>query len=1527
MEQINAALAHNGPLEQQLLSSLARRSLRDHLQRDDHPIAVADLQLLWKTLSGSVVTPNTSDSYLAAACNSVSVFLLTASKAPQEAVRSFVESSSVWNEGYHCVKYAFSCGKTKPPLQVLESLAHLLKEHSDQPTASKLLFDSASSMVSTVLTDEPEGCLKASCISLSCFCKKTTLLSELNSVITASLEKNTAVWKQRQFLYNAPASPTDGYTSLQTLFLALLFAITSLETRSAALKLFAQLCSNDGASEQAAQVLEHYIRYNQGSLSDFADNVLPVILDSATQFRTFLDLYSPDKLQSESRLILYLAVLKVGRLKSFVSEDDLPSILNHGLKHHVVAFDVDDDSYRCFRVLLQAGNGGIRLRAYDLITASFATKATIPAGVLRCLNDCLRYLHDDNDAYERGELLGITRRFLKRLDTSYTSFGKLHSSSKLSDSEVVRMGEYEAFLTQLSRFLSNELETGVSYQRHVLALQTFQLLLRVSYRAWTTNQLLHSRIEALILDAYDDVRALSASLLSSIYRGNTTSAELLDLSLVTKVVSLAADSCRQDHADAAGRMLAVARSVKPANQNHSAHAAAASSSNSMALLTKLENHLNTSQELRSDSLFPLHAYILGLVHIHGVFAIEESEISRVLHICTQIWLLTQPQLCIDSPETGTEDMEDEVIRGPKDLLAYTWRALRDSSLLLQTLMKWDQIHFEEIGALCLEQLTRLRHRGAFSTVAQTFALCCEKARSHPDENIRRLISKWYENALAEIDVQARKVTRRSAGLPAMFNAILSPDDARFFATAMSALKQKASLAVSEEESARAEQSLPQVHALNCLKDIINHSKFRSITEPYSSEMIELAADKLSSDLWAIRNCGLMLLRACMTRLNHKTIDTSPISHDPGSRSSPTKSPIDVAIQLLEDLRGDVFTTEHSSRGSEKTFAALDLVRHVGSSREHDRSIRDLIRPHLGSSIWAIRDHAARVLAVRVAPGDEWSAIAIEYAMTPSLTENELHGRLLFLRYSLDIVLQQVCSSDLKRIVRSTRLVLEQIAQRRQFRNVSPFSEAAMLDIVNIVLRSYLVRGSSDEMKSMALALLEPNLEVCCPTSFYRQRRMVLLLNCFLLNGQGQDSLLDDVCCIASADLDDAWCLAEYLEHLVSTLHENSRNPALAEALVHIISDLPISASLGLLMTIVATCLEVSKIELAPKAARALLQRCTSITDSQSRQFLNAVIRLQAALFSILDLDDSEPMSTPLLRTLVNNLSVAAHDELEFPTRLNAAHAVSSCIELVLGRRHRPQSCADPEIPLHLLMILYDELNDDDEEIREVAQSTALKAFAILRGGDSSAIRLCALSARQLLLRLLPQSYGNNPAFLSLAMSRVVGVPAVEVHHGSNLFNRSLGDRVGRVLTGMNNLFAEERQNLYVDELQEIADWSCTLQECNDKAFSPNLWSEAARWSVTGIEYLRSTPSIRSGGSEGLKTVGLTFNSDILELCMRVIHLSKALVSFNVKAADQASAQEVMALREALVSQLSAWQRTLHKTHAHPLLAATICNNG
>ena len=76
--------------------------------------------------------------------------------------------------------------------------------------------------------------------------------------------------------------------------------------------------------------------------------------------------------------------------------------------------------------------------------------------------------------------------------------------------------------------------------------------------------------------------------------------------------------------------------------------------------------------------------------------------------------------------------------------------------------------------------------------------------------------------------------------------------------------QPVSVTLKDEDEPR----LPQVHALNCLKDIMTHSRFRTCTEQYVGEMLELAADRLSSPTWAIRNCGLMLFRACANRIEN-----------------------------------------------------------------------------------------------------------------------------------------------------------------------------------------------------------------------------------------------------------------------------------------------------------------------------------------------------------------------------------------------------------------------------------------------------------------------------------------------------------------------------------------------------------------------------------------------------------------------------------------------------------------------------------
>jgi hypothetical protein len=69
------------------------------------------------------------------------------------------------------------------------------------------------------------------------------------------------------------------------------------------------------------------------------------------------------------------------------------------------------------------------------------------------------------------------------------------------------------------------------------------------------------------------------------------------------------------------------------------------------------------------------------------------------------------------------------------------------SVALQSLVaqrRLGRTAFSSIGQLCMDQLISLRHRGAFSTVAQTFSQCCEEVRQSSDASIRDLLAEWYQ---------------------------------------------------------------------------------------------------------------------------------------------------------------------------------------------------------------------------------------------------------------------------------------------------------------------------------------------------------------------------------------------------------------------------------------------------------------------------------------------------------------------------------------------------------------------------------------------------------------------------------------------------------------------------------------------------------------------------------------------------------------------------------------------------------------
>ena len=134
-------------------------------------------------------------------------------------------------------------------------------------------------------------------------------------------------------------------------------------------------------------------------------------------------------------------------------------------------------------------------------------------------------------------------------------------------------------------------------------------------------------------------------------------------------------------------------------------------------------------------------------------------------------------LCIDSPEgqASEEDETDGLEIGTKDTLSFSWRALKESRLVLSSeelvgrlltrlcfssllhatvvnpaygppnlrLALWiDQLW--SIGSLAFTQLAELRHRGAFSTVSSLFAACCILCVRTRDARIRRYPNTWYQ---------------------------------------------------------------------------------------------------------------------------------------------------------------------------------------------------------------------------------------------------------------------------------------------------------------------------------------------------------------------------------------------------------------------------------------------------------------------------------------------------------------------------------------------------------------------------------------------------------------------------------------------------------------------------------------------------------------------------------------------------------------------------------------------------------------
>ena len=878
-----------------------------------------------------------------------------------------------------------------------------------------------------------------------------------------------------------------------------------------------------------------------------------------------------------------------------------------------------------------------------------------------------------------------------------------------------------------------------------------------------------------------------------------------------------------------------------------------------------------------------------------------------------------------------------MIRGMSILYEQLEHVFNVDSVVLQSLIGIaapSRNLYRAIGDLCVDQLISLRHRGAFSTVAQTFNLCCEKVRVSGNDMVQSLIPKWYQVstvsgyvvsaqglqvqvALLQIDEQANRLTRRSAGLPAMFAALLSPADKELFSVAVGDLMRIAHRPTTDARVDEAlEAKLPQVHALNCLKDIMTHSRFSVVITQHIEAMLELAANSLSSRIWAVRNCGLMLLRACINRVDIYTTSQMLIPDDQSQEKADNDSPTMIALRLL--TRGEnesAHLHDDPHREAEHVFAGLDLFAYANPTAAVTEQATALVFRHLSHPVWAIRDHAARLLAIRML-SRLGSPIEAALGLIANLRHcgsgNAMHGRLLCFRYLMEAAWDTSTGSELHSLIAA----LDQQSTLPEDLVVphSPYIVAAWLDILNDAAATILYRKCNFGLFEVySIRNIKRRLESSRPSnaifnSYVVPRYILLQVYDFLTANQDMPTKAEQIAALVDKLIANPESLSFVLDTIVLKHHQHRSSDALALFLTGVLKEhyggpiFPPNVLERLL-----TCLTQS-LEHSPDLPSDVLQTLVNYTDLSQlqtpRELGNAAVKLQATLLA-------RTAMTPQYRLeeWLDIVQESASDEIDFPTRLAAASAVSIYLDN-LGESDF--STESPRMRLSVLLVLYDLLNDGDEEVR----SEAIHATQALNLRPETAmenLEYCALATREQIVSLLLLQFSGTPDLTEAALYNVIRL-------GQNLsgprrwgtglkalLDVSVSARVRRISQTKNDLFAEERQNLYIDDMQEIIAWTEVLCHENVSSLTPDVVQQLERWTVEGLDeavlqldadskaivgHALSRASGRPDGEVELHhgssrssshpealtgyPLGITYNHDILVMLMQITSLAGVL---------------------------------------------------
>ncbi|KAI1128044.1 putative death-receptor fusion protein-domain-containing protein [Nemania abortiva] len=1114
--------------------------------------------------------------------------------------------------------------------------------------------------------------------------------------------------------------------------------------------------------------------------------------------------------------------------------------------------------------------------------------------------------------------------------------GRPTTKENLVESPTEILHTHEKFIEWYASFLKGELVPTASYQRHITSLRAMSYFLKSNLiqgdatptNCWPVNVLIDNTwfrsVLDLILDPYDDVRETAASLIMLLQsRGSMSgpptqinglsSNPFKELQLFCrKANNLALKTARADHCDGAAR------------SQELLFRWSSSFEEAMEVLNRIFSNLDgklcaAEKDLAAAVLqAPVHGDFASVGYIwrsltniqldqRYLITLDGFQDRAILY-CRRVWEAVQHILCDDSPE-GHLPEELQQIEGldTKDLLSYSFRAIHESSNLMRSIAqnaRYDRKqgflaptrqNFEDIGNLTFDELSNLRHRGAFSTVSQTFTACCQLVQCIPThQNDIDLLQRWYEGALLCIHTQG-STTRRSAGIPAIIVGILASKAGKpSFRDVIIKLQEigRQPAFVSETDGS----NLPQVHALNCLKDIFKTSFLSSRAEPYLTDCLQLAALSLQSEVWAIRNCGLLLLRSLIDNLFGTNESKSAMESGWDGRT------VRIAyhrFEALPSLLVNLLELGKKSSGitigtqtAEAVFPALDIIRRAGPPEGHIEKLYDIVSWYLGSRIWHVREIAARTLcSLLLTP--TWLRSIKLLVSSPDQNSNKLHGALLTIRFLLERLLQVMPEQLSEENIYAIYELLSDLATSSSYLQVCTEVQAVYMDILNFMAKTTKTQPkwflqddgiikAQQGVGEKPLALLNIRAgERSVHQAFQETDEEAI----DMLDQELKTALATDVnvACgileaISSSSLPQTRVarsrLATTYAHVCLATKAPEPRTAALEGLASLIDVVLSSASEDIALSIVPS-------------EKTMLTLWSDLHQKPTNSSLSdAIIRISGPLVAVTLARARGKVDEHLSQRLSSwgaMMSDAGIADRTFDTRIAAIEAISSLSTIV----RFPAKSSDASIskihPAHLpwLLALYDALTDDDVDVREAAAGAASSILGLA---------LVPVEAGSRLLCWLAERFGHEPDFLTHLGGRMVGhnfgstcfitasTTGGSLPNANGLEWISAEIQLAEAMRFDDSLFVVEEHNQYIDEVREAKRWADVFLSADLSAARPaqdNVTKALAEWTLAGLRTLARIAQSESA-ADGDGPLGWTSKPQVFAICARVLICASTL---------------------------------------------------